>query len=314
MTKQTRVVFMGTPEFAVPSLLALANHPRFEVSGVVTQPDKPAGRGQSIKQSAVKQAALDLGVPVFQPPSLKKEVAIEELRQWPADVMVVAAYGQILRQQVLDMTPHGCVNVHASLLPRWRGAAPIQYAIRAGDTETGVTIMKIDIGLDSGPMIAKRGIPITAMDTAATIHDKLALLGADLLIEALPDYIDGVITPEPQPEIGVTHSPTLKKTEGEIDWALPATQIDLLVRAFDPWPGTYTFFNGKRLKIISGYPLADKTGNQIPGTIIEVDDGYAVQTGEGIYRLEDVKPAGKKTMSSAAFIRGRADILGSQLG
>ncbi len=314
LTNPTRVVFMGTPEFAVPSLRALAADSRFKLTGVVTQPDRPAGRGQSLRQSAVKQAALTLDLPIFQPQSLKKEAAMDELSQWQADIMVVAAYGQILKQRVLDMAPHGCVNVHASLLPKWRGAAPIQYAIRAGDEETGVTIMKIDIGLDSGPMLAKRAIPITRQDTASTMHDKLAELGADLLLDVLPDYLMGGITPKPQPEDGVTFAPTLRKTEGEIDWSQSAAEIDRLVRAFDPWPGTYTFYEGKRLNILSGSPLPNVSHKALHGTLIRHHDQYAVATGSGIYLLRNIKPAGKKAMTATAFAKGRPDALQSQLG
>lgn len=314
MTNPYQVVFMGTPDFAVPSLRILAADSRFEITGVVTQPDRPAGRGQSIRQSAVKKAAVELDLPVFQPPSLKKPEAIEELRQWPADVMVVAAYGQILRQEVLDMAPHGCVNVHASLLPRWRGAAPIQYAIRAGDTETGVTIMQIDIGLDSGPMIAKRAISITHDDTASTLHDHLSILGADLLLDTLPAYLENHITPEPQPESGIMMAPSLKKTEGQINWSASAHEIDLLVRAFYPWPGTYTFFHGKRLKIISGQPQPSWNSYEPPGTVIELQNSVGVATGQGTYILDEVQPAGKKAMSIDAFVHGQTDLVGQVLG
>jgi methionyl-tRNA formyltransferase len=308
----TRVVFLGTPDFAVPSLKALAASDAFEVVGVVTQPDRPAGRGQSMRPPAVKEAALALDIPITQPSTLRDEEAVAQLRAWGPDVLVVAAFGQILRRPVLELAPYGCVNVHASLLPRWRGAAPIHYAIRAGDKETGVTIMKMDDGLDTGPILARRAIPIFPRDTAATLHDRLAELGAQLLPGVLEQYVDGDITPQPQPEEGVTHAPTLDKDEGRIDWAASAAAVDRHVRAFDPWPGTFTFLDGKRIKIVGGTPLPDEDADEAPGTLVAHDDGLAVQTGEGLYALDVIQPAGKGRMTGEAYLAGHRDVIGRQ--
>src|SRR5215212_5864473 len=241
---------MGTPDFSVPMLerLIVAH----EVIGVVTQPDRPAGRNRQVQVSPVKQVALDAGIPVFQPEKVRRAEAIETLRQWTPDVYIVAAFGQILPQTVLDIPPHGSINIHASLLPRWRGAAPINAAIRAGDAESGITIMKMDAGLDTGPMLSQRAIPLAPDETAATLHDKLSALGAELLIETLPGYLNGEIVPQPQDDSFATLAPRIDKEEGRIDWTQPAAAIERTVRAFTPWPGTYTFWNGKQLKIHAG--------------------------------------------------------------
>lgn len=309
-----RVVFLGTPEFAVPSLRALAEHPAFEVVGVVTQPDRPAGRGQQIQPSAVKRQAEALGLPVFQPESLRDPTAVEHLRGWQPDVMVVAAFGQILRQPALEVAPFGCINVHASLLPRWRGAAPIQYAIRAGDSETGITIMKMDRGLDTGPILAQRAVPIMPDETGASLHDRLATLGAQILPDVLLAYLRGEIIPQPQPEEGVTLAPALKKEDGLIDWAQPAIEIDRQVRAYTPWPGTFTYLNGEVFKVLSGSPRPDETSHAPPGTLIKQAGDLAVQTGAGLYLLGEVQPAGKKRMSAQAFLAGRHEVIGQKLG
>jgi methionyl-tRNA formyltransferase len=309
-----RVVFLGTPDFAVPSLRALLDHPAFAVAGVVTQPDRPAGRGQQLRMPPVKALALARGLPAFQPETLRSAEAAARLAAWQPDVLVVAAFGQILRQPVLELAPHGCVNIHASLLPRWRGAAPIQYAIHAGDAETGVTIMKMDAGLDTGPMIASRAIPIAPDDTAAALHDRLAGLGADLLPGALLDYVEGRITPEPQPEEGVTLAPTLAKDAGRIDWTQSAAAIDRQVRAYDPWPGTFTFLEGALLKIIAGRPDPAAPVSDPPGTLVSHPGGLAVAAGEGLYILHTIQPAGKKAMSAASFLAGRPGAFGLHLG
>ncbi len=314
-----RIVFLGTPEFAVPSLQALMDHPDFEIVGVVTQPDRPAGRGQRVQQSAVKQRAVALGLPVFQPTTLRDESAVAHLRSWQPDVIVVAAFGQILRQPVLELAPHGCVNVHASLLPRWRGAAPIQYAIRAGDTQTGITIMQMDAGLDTGPILAQRAIPIAPDETAATLHDKLSTLGAEMLPGTLIGMLSGEIKPQPQPDEGATLAPTLSKEAGRIDWSQPAVEIDRQVRAYDPWPGAFTFVDGEMLKVISGSPRPDEERGAPPGTLITVSAVDqpplpGVQTGAGLYVLESVQPAGKKRMTGQAYLAGHRDRIGMRVG
>ncbi len=306
-----RVVFLGTPDFAVPSLQALVDHPGLEVIGIVTQPDRPAGRGQETRASAVKQRASALGLPIFQPATLRDQAAVEHLRGWSPDVLVVAAFGQILRQPVLELAPHGCVNVHASLLPRWRGAAPIQYAIRAGDAETGITIMQMDQGLDSGPILAQHAIPITPGETGASLHDKLAALGAEVLPSVLPAYMAGQIVPRPQPDEGVTHAPSLKKSAGQIDWTQSAVEIDRQVRAYHPWPGTFTYLGGDLLKVITGTPQPDTDHGLTPGTLLLEGKRLAVQTGAGVYLLDEVQPAGKKRMTDQAFLAGRPDAPGT---
>jgi methionyl-tRNA formyltransferase len=302
------VVFMGTPDFAVPTLNALIQH--HQVLGVVTQPDRPAGRGGQIQLSPIKQLAMAHNIPVFQPEKLRRQEAIEELKQWQPDVYVVAAFGQILPQSVLDIPPHGSVNVHGSLLPRWRGAAPIHAAIRAGDAETGITIMKIDAGLDTGPMLAKRAIPIAPDETGQSLHDKMALLGAELLVETLPGYLSGAIQPQPQDDSLATFAPQIEKEEGHINWTQDAANIERLVRAFTPWPGTFTFWQGKQLKIHAG---TTEAGRAQPGQVIDVAGNVAIGTGEGLFLPTEVQLQGKKRGSIADFVNGYGDFIGAIL-
>lgn len=308
-----RVVFLGTPDFAVPILQSLVDAPNLDVVGVVTQPDRPAGRGQIVAASAVKQHAVRLSLPVIQPDTLRDPAAVESLRPWSPDVLVVAAFGQILRQPVLDLAPHGCINVHASLLPRWRGAAPIQYAIRAGDHETGITVMKMDSGLDTGPILSQYAILIDADERGATLHDKLANLGASILPDVLTAYLVGEISPHPQPEEGVIPAPSLKKSEGQIDWSRTAVEIDRQVRAFDPWPGSFTFVGDDLLKIIRGVAWSDHDPGLPPGTMISEYGELAVQTGAGLYILSEVQPAGKRPMTGQAFLVGHPGVSGAVL-
>jgi methionyl-tRNA formyltransferase len=299
---------MGTPEFAVSALQALIEG--YEVIGVATQPDRPAGRGNTVRQSPIKEVALAAGIPVFQPEKIRRPEAIAELKQWQPDVYVVAAFGQILPQEVLDIPPHGSLNIHASLLPRWRGAAPINAAIRAGDPETGITIMKMDAGLDTGPMLSQRGIPIEPDETAQTLHDKLSQLGADLLIDTLPGYLGGDIQPEPQDESLVTLAPRIKKEDGRLDWTQPATVIERTVRAFTPWPGTYTTWNDKQLKIRGG---AVGTGKAEPGQVIKQDGRVAIGAGDGVFYPQVVQLEGRKSVTIDEFIRGYKDFEGAIL-
>jgi methionyl-tRNA formyltransferase len=311
MSTNANVVFMGTPEFAVPSLRALAD--RYTITGVVTQPDRPAGRGRAPRPPAVKRAALELGLPIFQPETLRTPDAVEQLRTWEPNVIVVAAFGQILLKDVLDLPPFRCLNVHASLLPRWRGAAPINYAIWAGDTETGVTVMQMDEHLDSGPILAKASIPIDPDTTAPILHDRLSELGASLLLATLPGYLSGCIKPRPQPDEGVTLAPTLVKKAGRIDWAQSAVEIDQQVRALNPWPGTYAFWGEQRLKILSGLAMR-VAGADPPGTVQTMSSSrLAVTTGEGIYILREIQPPGGKPMPPPAFANGHPDFIGAQL-
>jgi methionyl-tRNA formyltransferase len=302
-----RIVFMGTPEFAVPSLEALLQH--HKVVGVVTQPDRPAGRGGELRPPPIKALALAHGIACVQP------IKLREVKDWlqaqDADLFVVAAFGQILPQSVLDIPRCGCLNVHGSLLPRWRGAAPIHAAIRAGDSETGITIMKMDAGLDTGPMLTKAAIPIAPDDTSASLHDRMAKLGADLLIETIPRYLSGEITPQPQDDQLATYAPQIAKEDGQIDWNQPAVQIERTIRAFDPWPGTFTHWEGKLLKIHRGRVRA---GQQTPGSVVLVEGSLCVGTAEGLLQLEEVQLEGKKRVSAADFVRGYPQIVGAALG
>lgn len=304
-----KIVFMGTPDFAVPVLERLiAEH---EVIGVVTQPDRPAGRNRQVQLSPVKQAALAANIPVFQPEKIRRPEAIETLRQWTPDVYIVAAFGQILPQTVLDIPPHGSVNVHASLLPRWRGAAPIQAVIRAGDAETGITIMKMDAGLDTGPMLSQRSIPLAPDETGASLHDKLAQLGGDLLIDTLPGYLSGAIQPQPQDDALSTLAPRIDKEEGRIDWTQSAVQIERTVRAFTPWPGTFTTWNGQTLKILAGKVLS---GRAEPGKVVSMNGELALGTGDGLYAPERLQLQGRNAVSSADFVRGYPQFVDARLG
>jgi methionyl-tRNA formyltransferase len=307
-----RVVFMGTPRFAVPTLKALTE--AHQVVGVVTQPDRPAGRGRDIHQSAVKQVAVARDLPVFQPRSLRTPDAVAQLADWKPEVIVVAAFGQILTEEVLDLPPHGCLNVHASLLPRWRGAAPVAAAILAGDEVTGVTIMKMDPGLDTGPILAQQEEPIRADDTRAALTERLSFVGAQLLVETLPEYLAGNLEPRPQDDEKATLAEQLRKEDGRLDWSRPAIVLDRKIRAFTPWPATFTFWGGRRLKVITASPLPDWEGEADPGTVVDMDGGAAVATGKGALRLEKVQLAGKRAMAIGPFLRGRQDFVASRLG
>jgi methionyl-tRNA formyltransferase len=236
-----RILFMGTAELSCASLQALAGDAKFQIAAVVTQPDRPKGRDLKLQPSPVKTLALRLGLPVLQPERARDEQFTAELRALQPDLIVAVAYGQILPPAILDLPRHGCLNVHTSLLPKYRGAAPIQWAIANGDTETGVTIMKMDVGLDTGPVVSQRTTPIRSEDDSATLHDRLAQLGAELLVQTIPDYVAGKIQPRPQPAAGASHAAKIKKDDGRIDWNQPAQTIWNRLRAFTPWPGAFTF-------------------------------------------------------------------------
>ena len=303
---------MGTPEFAVPSLAVLVAQPEHQIVAVVTQPDAPAGRGNQLAQSPVKQWALAHRLPVLQPPSLKPPEVVEELRAYQPDVIVVAAFGQILRRAVLDMPPHGCVNVHGSLLPRWRGASPVSAAIAAGDTVTGITIMRMDVGLDSGPMLSKRAEAIRADDTTGSLMARLALVGADLLVETLPGYLQGSLVSEAQDTTQVTLCKQIKKEEGRIYWQRSAIDIDRHVRAMLPWPSAFTLLNGKLLKI-GRAEIRDRRISDVLGMIHVEKNTILVQCGEGVLQLLEVQPEGKKMMLAADFARGQVNLNGAVL-
>lgn len=303
-----QIVFMGTPEFAVPALKLLIEH--HTVIGVVTQPDRLAGRNRQLQQSPVKQVALEHHIPVFQPEKIRRAEAIAELKQWLPDIYVVAAFGQILPQAVLDIPAYGSINIHASLLPRWRGAAPIQAVIRAGDAKSGITIMKMDAGLDTGPILTQRAISLAPDETGQSLHDKLSAVGGSLLIETLPGYLDRSITPQPQDDTLATYAPAIKKEEGHINWNQPAEAIERLVRAFTPWPGTYTIWNDQTLKIHSGTTGA---GQAEPGWVFEHEGRVAIGTGDGLFYPHQVQLAGKTILAVHEFVKGRANFLNSLL-
>jgi len=300
MTSLPRIVFMGSPDFAVPVLKALAE--KCNLVGVVTQPDRPAGRGRKLVPPPVKMLALTLGLPLIQPECLRAAEAMEQLRRWSPDLIVVAAFGQILRPEVLDLPRYDCINVHASRLPRWRGAAPINAAILAGDAETGVTIMRMDQGVDTGAILAQRAIPIAPEDTTGTLNVKLAELGAGLLLETLPGYLSGEIKPHPQDDSLATYAPMLKKEDGLLDFTRPAEELARRVRAFNPWPGAFFEWEGGLFKVHRARLSGEKSSGA--GSRLIVEGRPAIGTSEGILILEEVQPAGKKSMPGKAFLAG----------
>ena len=295
----TKVVFMGSPDFALPSLRVLAK--RYEVAGVVTQPDRASGRGREIKMPPVKTLAQELGLPLIQPEKLRAPEAIDQLRAWAPDLIVVAAFGQILKKDVLDLPRYGCINVHASLLPRWRGAAPINAAILAGDEHSGVTIMQMDVGLDTGPMLAQRSIRLTSADTAGSVTQALSTLGADLLIETLPRWIAGDIQPQGQDDTLATYAPMLKKEAGKLDFTRDVNELERQIRAFHPWPGAYLGLDTTLLKVHRAHV---EQGKAEAGQRLVVQHQPAVGARGGILVLDEVQPAGKKSMSGRSFLAG----------
>jgi methionyl-tRNA formyltransferase len=364
MTRTYRIVFMGTPQFALPTLQLLIDeyplkktspHPPVpptqsaeqaphrwsgqaetsrgepsggEVVGVVTQPDRPSGRGRQLQPSPVKILAQKYGIPVLQPASLRKPEALAELQTLQPELIIVAAFGQILPTTVLDLPPFGCINVHASLLPRWRGAAPVAAAILAGDDTTGITIMKMDAGLDTGPILSQRHLTIAPNDTRESLSTRLAQLGADLLHDTLPAWLAGNIEPQPQDRSRATYAPQIKKEQGHINWSEPADDIARKVRAFYPWPGAFTYWQGKPLKILraaavpeygqgedspSQFRRADRGSALPPGTVTTGPSGLAVMTGQGMLELHEVQPSGKRPMSADAFARGARGFVGTKL-
>ncbi|UCD46424.1 MAG: methionyl-tRNA formyltransferase [Deltaproteobacteria bacterium] len=304
-----RVVFLGTPVFAVPSLDALARAE--EVTLVVTNPDRPAGRGRELTPPPVKNEAQRLGIPVVQPEKAKHPESVARIAAERPDLIVVAAYGQILPPSILDIPRHGCINVHASLLPRYRGAAPINWAIVRGETVTGITIMKMDPGMDTGPMLHVREEPIGEEDTAETMLPRLAALGAQALIEALGMHHAGTLTETPQDGERATYAPMLKKEHGRIDWGRPAREVRNLVRGMTPWPSATTDHGGKTLKILAA-SVRQETGE--PGELLSVDrDGIVVACGEGSLLLTKVQPEGGRAMSSREYAQGRRVRKGDRL-
>ena len=309
-----RIVFMGTPEFSVPSLEHLILN-QYQVVAVYTQPDKPAGRGRSLASSPIKRTALAWKLPVVQPVNLKGKEVVEQLAGLHPDVIVVAAFGQILPQSVLDIPGYGCINIHPSLLPRFRGASPVSAAILAGDEFTGVSIMLMDKGLDTGPILARAQIPISLQDTTGSLTDKLSLIGAQMLLEVLPGWSRGELAPQPQNEAESTYSASVSKEESEIDWQMPAVDIWRRVRAFHPWPGCFTRWRGRQLKIIEAVPLSEKRIVEV-GQVIAVEGAgavFGVGTGDGILGVLRVQLEGKRSMSAVEFLRGQRQFIGALL-
>lgn len=299
-----RVVFMGTPDFSVGTLEAIiaAEH---EVVGVVTQPDRPKGRGKAMQATPVKTAALAHDIPVYQPAKVREPEFVEILKNLKPDVIVVVAFGQIIPASILEIPPMGCINVHASLLPKYRGAAPIQWAVIDGEKESGVTIMYMDTGLDTGDMLAKTVIPLEADETGGSLFDKLSEAGANLLVETLIKLELGQVKPEKQPKDSPNaYARMIKKTDGLINWNLDAEAIERLIRGMNPWPSAYSYLDGKTLKIWRASVCKEETGNE-PGTVVRTDkNGIYVQTGNGVLRLDEIQLEGKKRMDSNAFLRG----------
>ena len=315
-----RTVFLGTSEFALPALRRLVDS-EYDIAGVYTQPDRPAGRGRQERPSPVKVLATEFGLPVYQPPQISAPESVEALAALRPDVMVAAAYGQILRQPVLDVPPLGVLNIHPSLLPRYRGASPVAAAILAGDEETGVTIMLMVLALDEGPIVSQRRVGIDAGDTTGTLTDRLAREGADLLMESLPAYVDGSLQPQPQNAALASYVSTVKKEDGAIDWTLPTAQVWRRVRAYSPWPGAFTHSDGFVLHIWEAWPLSGDSGEPA-GTVLALpavvdaearDAGFAVQTGEGLLAVLRVQKEGRRGMAAKEFVRGERGIIGRRL-
>jgi methionyl-tRNA formyltransferase len=319
------IVFIGTPEFAVPSLRRLAAD-GFGITAVLTQPDRPAGRGRALRPSPVAMAAEELAISVLKPPSLRDPAATAQLAALKPEAIVTVAYGQILRREVLDIPPRGVLNVHPSLLPRWRGATPVQAAILAGDRTTGVTIILMDAGMDTGPILSQVTHPIDDSDTAGTLLDKLATVAAGLLSETLRQWLDSGIKPQPQDDSSATTCPLLRKEDGKIDWSLSAEAIWRSVRAHSPWPGAYTTLGGELLHIWQAWPT-ESTNSEPPGIVVPIPDAlrpslaphaegaaFAVSTGDGLLAVIEAQRAGKRSLPSAELLRGLPGLLGARLG
>jgi methionyl-tRNA formyltransferase len=304
-----RIVFLGSPDFAVPIFARLRQ--TFPIAGVVTQPDRRAGRGRVMQSPPVAQLARHFGVDLLQPPLINADAAIRRLSAWSPDIIIVAAYGQILSPKVLSIPLLGCLNVHASLLPRWRGASPVQAAIRAGDAETGVTIMEMDKGMDTGPILSQRRTEVCPRETGGELAKRLASLGGELLIETLPAYIAGEITPIPQPENLATYAPLLKKSDGLLDWGTPAQELERQVFAYEPWPTSFFHWQQRRIVVRRAHAIPEQAGR--PGRVVVLQEAPAVGTPHGVLCLDFVQPAGKSEMSGAAFLRGAAGFAHARL-
>jgi len=307
-----QTIFFGSPEFAVPCLEAL--HDISDIAVVISQPDRPAGRGLAMRPPAVKKRALELGLDVWQPTKVRTAEFAEKLRALDVDVAVVVAYGRILPRAVLDAPRTGCVNVHASLLPRWRGAAPIQWSIVHGDEETGVTLMQMDEGMDTGPVLGTVSTPIARNDDAATLSDRLSKMGAELLREQLPRYVAGDLTPEPQ-ESAATIAPLLKKEHGRIDWNKPARAVHNQIRGMNPWPGAHTVLGERRIKVHRTIASTLDPEGAAPGQVIALDpEGILVACAEGTLEIQELQESGRKRVDARAFATGRGVTVGDRFG
>ena len=312
-----RIIFMGTAELACASLRALSSATDLQLLGVVSQPDKPRGRDLQIQPTPVKAAALAAGLSVWQPARARDPAFLEQLRGQHPELIVVAAYGQILPQGLLDLPRFGCLNVHTSLLPKYRGAAPIQCAILNGDSETGVTIMKMDAGLDTGPILTQVRTPIEELDNAQTLHDRLADLGATLLIQTIPEYVAGRIQPRPQPAEGASYAPKISKEDGRLDWQLPARVLWNRIRAFTPWPGAFTTHqDGDKHKLLKVWVAeVDERESGIPGTVLRADrNGVLVACGRQALSLKELQREGGRRLEAGAFLSGHPIQPGARLG
>lgn len=298
-----KIIFMGTPDFAVGTLKSLLAS-EHEVTAVVTQPDKPKGRGKAMQFTPVKEVAVEAGIPVLQPRRVREQEAIDAIKEIEADAIVVVAFGQIIPKEILTMKRYGCINVHASLLPKYRGAAPIQWAVIDGERESGVTTMQMDEGLDTGDMLLKAVVPLDKDETGGSLFDKLSSTGAKLLLETLEGLEKGSLVPEKQGESPTAYAKMLKKEMGEIDWTKSAVEIERLVRGLNPWPSAYTHLDGKTLKIWQADVEPEGSGKE-PGTVVKVSKGgFGIQTGDGILMVGELQLEGKKRMDAGAFLRG----------
>ena len=310
-----KIVFMGTPDFAAGALQALiaAGH---EITAVVTQPDKAKGRSRELQFPPVKECAIKYGIPVFQPVKIKTPEAVAQLKSYEADIYVVAAFGQILSQEILDIPKYGCLNIHASLLPRYRGASPIQHVIIDGEKETGITIMQMDAGLDTGDMLYQKKVTISSEDTFETLHDKLMVLGGETIVEALPLLVEGKLVPKKQKNEESCYASLIHKEMGIIDFEKSAVEVDRLIRGMNPWPSAYTFYRGKQLKVWKAVPVLKEEGEKAqPGCVLKLaKDSFDVACADGAIRILELQLEGKKRMSTHDFLLGVKPEIGEKLG
>ncbi len=298
-----RAAFMGTPGFAVPTLTAL--HDMVEIQAVISQPDKPSGRGLKVQPTPTKACAQQLGLAVYQPTSLRDSETVRWLESLKLDLIVVVAYGKILPRSILELPRYGCINVHASLLPRWRGAAPVQWAIYYGDTHTGVTLMRMDEGMDTGPILSQIETPIDAFENAKALLERLSQLGGEILKRDLWRYVQGDIVPVPQNERGVTMAPLIDKAHGNIQWSRTASEIHNQIRAMSPWPSAYTYWGNRRIKVHCSHVVSETPSGSAPGIVLQADSrGIEVACGSGILSLDELQMEGKSRVKATAFVAG----------